>query len=254
MLAQQLFVSAAVLGLVVTALWVVSLWLRDVSIVDVFWGPLFLMVTVVGWLLGPQHVRALILLGIVGAWSLRLAGHLGWRAVGKGEDRRYQAMRRSVGRTFALRSLLTVFWLQACLALLIALPLHSAMLSRSSLTTLDALGFLLAAFGLAYESIADLQLARFKADPNNHKAVMQRGLWRHSRHPNYFGDFCFWWGIGLVGLAAGPWWVVAGPVVMTVLLLRVSGVTLLERTIVARRPEYREYLARTNAFFPGPQR
>jgi steroid 5-alpha reductase family enzyme len=155
-------------------------------------------------------------------------------------------------RTWLMLSLLTVWALrQAVMAWVISLPVHAAVLSHRSLGFLDALGAALWLVGFAFEAGGDWQLARFKADPSNHGKVMDRGFWRFTRHPNYFGDFCVWWGFYLIAAGGGAWWSFIGPVVMSVLLMRVSGVTLLEKDIAQRRPEYADYVRRTNAFFPG---
>ena len=125
------------------------------------------------------------------------------------------------------------------------------MTGTQPLHVLDYLGIALALAGLAFETIADWQLAAFKRDPANNSSVMDRGLWRFSRHPNYFGEFCVWWGLYVIALSAGAWWSIVSPLLMTLLLLRVSGVVLLEKSIGERRPAYQVYRARTNAFFPG---
>jgi steroid 5-alpha reductase family enzyme len=155
---------------------------------------------------------------------------------------------------FAWKSLYLVFGLQALLAWLISAPLAAAIGSSHAIGALDVIGAALVAFGIGFEALADAQLARFKAQPASAGRVMDRGLWRFSRHPNYFGECCVWWGLYAIAFAAGGWWTVFSPVVMTVLLLKVSGVTLLEKDIGERRPAYRDYAARTNAFFPGPRR
>ena len=154
---------------------------------------------------------------------------------------------------FALKSLWLVFWLQAVLAWVISLPLQAAgsLGGGRGYSALDAIGGAIWLVGFGFEAIGDLQLDRFKADPASRGQVMDRGLWRYTRHPNYFGDFTLWWGFYVIALAARGWWSIVGPLVMTVLLLRVSGVTLLERDIGDRRPEYKEYVRRTHAFFPG---
>jgi steroid 5-alpha reductase family enzyme len=148
-----------------------------------------------------------------------------------------------------------VFGMQALLAWVISLPLLGGIAGEPHpLGVLDALGVALWLVGWTFESVGDWQLARFKRDPANAGRVMDRGLWRFTRHPNYFGDFCVWWGFYAIALAAGAWWSIVGPMIMSVLLWRVSGVALLERHIGKRRPEYAEYVRRTNAFFPGPQK
>ena len=194
------------------------------------------------------------MLGLVATWGLRLAAYLAWRSRGQPEDRRYQAIRRRNEPHFTLKSLWLIFGFQALLAWVISLPLAGAIAGVAPLGWLDALGVALWAVGLGFEAVGDWQLARFKADPASAGRVMDRGLWRYTRHPNYFGDFCVWWGLYLVALAAGAWWTIVGPLIMSFLLLRFSGVRLLERDIGERRPAYAEYARRTNAFFPGPRR
>jgi steroid 5-alpha reductase family enzyme len=249
--------AAWALGAMV-ALWAVSLRLRDASIVDVWWGPGFAAIAALGFALtGGGHPRRALLLALACVWGLRLGGYLLWRNAGKGEDRRYRAMRRHWGARFPWVSLGTVFLLQGALMWVVSLPLQLGMARPGppGLGLLDALGVTLFAVGLAFETVGDLQLARFKADPANAGRVMDRGLWRTTRHPNYFGDFLVWWGLFAVALATplGALSVV-GPAVMTFLLLRVSGVALLERSIGERRPGYAEYRRRTSAFFPRPPR
>jgi steroid 5-alpha reductase family enzyme len=195
--------------------------------------------------------RALLVLVLVSLWGLRLSIYITVRNWGHGEDRRYQAIRARNEPNFALKSLYLVFLLQALLAWIVSLPLHAAILRGGDLTVLDYVGAGLWLIGFSFEAGGDWQLARFKADPANRGAVMDRGFWRYTRHPNYFGDFCQWWGFYVIALAAGGWWSIIGPVLMSVLLMRVSGVTLLEKDIGERRPKYVEYVRRTNAFFPG---
>jgi steroid 5-alpha reductase family enzyme len=143
-----------------------------------------------------------------------------------------------------------VFGLQALLAWVVSLPLLVGIFDARPLGWLDYLGVVVLLFGLLWESIGDAQLARFKCVADNRGQVMDQGLWRFSRHPNYFGECCVWWGFYLIALSGGGWWAIASPVLMTVLLLKVSGVGLLEKDIGERRPAYRDYVARTNAFFP----
>jgi steroid 5-alpha reductase family enzyme len=247
---------AAALGMM-TLVWVASLVRRNASIVDVFWGLGFL---VTGWIYalaaGPRTPRGWLVVSLASLWALRLSVYILWRNWGRGEDYRYREMRERHRRNFASWSLVFVFWLQALLLWAISTPLHQAQhRDPAALGVLDALGLVLFAVGFAFEAGGDWQLARFKADPANRGRVMDRGLWRYTRHPNYFGDATVWWGLFCFAAAtAGGWWTVYSPVLMTVLLLRVSGVSLLEKKLQETRPAYRDYARRTNAFFPWPPR
>jgi len=235
--------------------WVVSVARRNVTIVDTLWSLLFVLAAAMyAWAAAPPTRRAWLVLAMVGAWGLRLAVYLAWRNWGHEEDHRYRAIRLRNEPNFALKSLWLIFGFQALLAWLISLPLAGAISGDAPLGPLDVLGVALWAVGLFFEAVGDWQLARFKADPHNAGRVMDRGLWRYTRHPNYFGDFCVWWGLYVVAASAGAWWSIVGPLVMSFLLLRFSGVTLLESDIGARRPAYAEYVRRTNTFFPGPPR
>jgi len=240
------------------ALWVASLLLRDASIVDVAWGPGFAAIAAIAFARssGPG-ARGSLLLAMAALWGLRLGIHLAWRNIGSGEDPRYAAMRRRHGARFARVSLVTVFALQAALMWTISLPLQVAMLrpGAAPLGALDALGVALFAIGLSFEAIGDWQLARFRARPESRGRVLDRGLWRYTRHPNYFGDSLAWWGMFAVAASTplGPWTALS-PALMTFLLLRVSGVPLLERSLARKRPGYGDYVARTSAFLPLPPR
>jgi steroid 5-alpha reductase family enzyme len=235
--------------------WAVSVVKRNVTIVDTLWSLLFVIAAVVyaGSVATPGP-RAWLLLALVSVWGVRLAGYLAWRNRGHEEDRRYQAIRRRNEPNFALKSLWLIFGFQAVLAWVISLPLAGAIAGEAPLGAFDALGVVLWGVGVFFEAAGDWQLARFKRDPANAGRVMDRGLWRYTRHPNYFGDFCVWWGFYLIALSAGAWWTIIGPLIMSFLLLRFSGVRLLERDIGERRPAYAEYVRRTNAFFPGPRK
>jgi steroid 5-alpha reductase family enzyme len=232
--------------------WVVSVQQKNVTIVDSLWSLLFVLgAFAYARVIGVPGARVTLLLALVTIWGLRLAGYLSWRNLGHEEDRRYAAIRRRNEPNFALKSLYLVFGLQAVLAWLISLPLLGAIGGAGPLGVLDYLGAALWLVGMIFEAGGDLQLARFKGDPANAGKVMDRGLWRYTRHPNYLGDFCVWWGFYLIAVSAGAWWSIVGPALMSYLLLKVSGVRLLERDIGKRRPQYAEYIRRTNAFFPG---
>jgi steroid 5-alpha reductase family enzyme len=235
--------------------WVVCTLRRNAGLVDIFWS-LFLLVATLCFLRqsAVPTPRALLVLALVCIWALRLATHLAMRNWNAPEDHRYQAIRARNQPGFEWKSLYLVFGLQALLAFIVSLPLHAAMASPAPPNLLDLLGALLVVAGILIETVADRQLAAFRDDPASRGQVLDRGLWRYSRHPNYFGEFCVWWGFYLVALATGAWWALFSPLLMSVLLLRVSGVTLLEKDIGERRPAYADYVARTNAFFPGPRR
>jgi steroid 5-alpha reductase family enzyme len=257
MIAIQLL--GATLGLTLLSfmfLWLLSLWKRNASIVDVYWGPGFVLIASLSVFVGDgAPARQMLLLVLTAAWGLRLGAHLLLRNWGKPEDRRYAVMRRHYGDRFGLVSLGTVFLLQAVLMWTVALPVQWGMLAPgpSGLTLLDLAGGCVWLVGFCFETVGDWQLVRFKSDPANEGRVMDRGLWRYTRHPNYFGDAVVWWGLFLIAASTpGVLWTIIGPIVMTTLLLRVSGVSLLERTIVHRRPEYRGYIERTSAFVPWP--
>lgn len=250
---------AIVLGLL-TILWIISLPLRDASLIDPFWSLGFVLIAWRTFWSTSNHQHAsggdwLILLTTT-IWGLRLALYLFWRNHGKGEDRRYAAMRQSFGPGFWFYSYPVVFLLQGCLMWIISFPIQVGLRAESNsppgLITLVGVAIYLV--GLFFESVGDWQLARFRTEPTNGGRVMDRGLWRYTRHPNYFGDFCVWWGIYLMAVDLGAWWTIFSPILMSILLLRVSGVTLLEKEIRQRRPEYDDYVRRTSSFFPFPPR
>jgi steroid 5-alpha reductase family enzyme len=238
-----------------TLTWLLSLPLRNVAIVDSLWSlMLFLAGVVYALNSDPRAPRLSMVLWLLAIWALRLAWYITRRNHGKGEDRRYQEIRARNEPGFAVKSLYLVFWLQAGLAWVISLPLLGAFGGNTPLGWLDYAGVALWILGFAFEAGGDWQLARFKKLPANEGKVMDQGFWRYTRHPNYFGEFCIWWGFYCFALAAGAWWSVVGPLLISFLLLRVSGVTLLEKDIGKRRPQYADYVLKTNAFFPGPPR
>jgi steroid 5-alpha reductase family enzyme len=244
----------ATLALALVA-WAVATARRNAGLVDIFWSLFFLAAAVVYAMCADAlDGRAALVLTLVALWSLRLSGYLAVRNWGAPEDHRYRAIRARNEPGFAWKSLYLVFGLQAVLAWIISAPLAAAIFSGQPAWPLDVAGAALVLFGLGFEAVADAQLARFKANPRNAGRVLERGLWRYTRHPNYFGEFCVWWGFWLVAAGAGAWWTLFSPLLMSLLLLRVSGVALLEKDIGQRRPAYANYILRTNAFFPGPRR
>lgn len=238
--------------------WIASLVRHDVSLVDRTWSLFITGAAAVYFaLLSAPGTRGAWMLALALAWSLRLSVYITARNWGEGEDRRYQEIRARNQPNFAFKSLYLVFALQAVLAWTVSAPFFAGMAGARPIGALDVIGLALAAFGIVFEAIGDWQMSRFKADPAHKGQVMDRGVWRYTRHPNYFGETCIWWGFWLVALGGaglGGAWTIVSPILMTVLLLKVSGVSLLEKDMVERRPAYRDYIARTNAFFPGPPR
>ena len=249
--------AAAAVAALMLATWAESLRRRDASVVDPVWGPAFVVVALVAALAGDEAAELRwLLLALTAAWGLRLGWHLVRRKLREPEeDRRYAAMRARHDERFAWWSLWMVFWLQGALVLIVSLPIQVAATRPAELGAAAIPGVVVFLVGLGFEALGDAQLARFKADPANRGRVMDRGLWRYTRHPNYFGDFAVWWGLWLVALTAGgTWWTAIGPIVMSVLLIRISGKELLERDIGERRPGYAEYARRTSGFIPLPPR
>ena len=248
-------IAALVILGYMTLIWIVSLIRKDASVVDIFWGLGFVVVAACYFALTDGFMlRKIILMVIVAIWGLRLSGYILWRNWGKPEDFRYQKWRAEAGPSFWWRSYFKVFLTQGALMWIISAPLLAAQFGAApaQLTWLDDLGIIVWAVGFFFEAGGDLQLARFKANPANKGKVMDRGVWRYTRHPNYFGDATQWWGYYLIALAAGGWWTIFSPILMTMLLLRVSGVALLEKTLKETKPQYKDYVERTSAFFPLP--
>lgn len=256
MLLEVLAASAGAIAVLMLTTWLVSLLLKDASIVDIVWGLGFVVVALTAALVGDGfRDRRLILLSLVAVWGLRLSGYLAWRNLGHGEDFRYVAMRKKWGDRFWWVSLFQVFALQGVLMWIVSLPIQLSASAKepASFGPLALLGITLWTIGLLFETIGDAQLASFKAKAHNKGRVMDQGLWRYTRHPNYFGDFCVWWGLFLIAAETVPGrYGIIGPIVMSILLIRVSGVALLEKTIGKRRLGYADYVERTSAFFPRP--
>jgi len=255
MMAHEIFgIGLAFVLLYVTLIWLLSLGLRDASIMDIFWGIGFVFLNAVYFALTNGALeRKILLTALVTLWGARLSAHIFFRNLKRGEDFRYQAWRKNAGKNFWWISFFQVFLLQGALIGLLSTPLLAAHLSATpaQLTLMDALGFGTWLFGFAFESIADWQLMRFKTNPANRGKVLNAGLWSLSRHPNYFGEAVLWWGFFLIALATpNGWLTIYAPALMTFLLMRVSGVTLLEKTLTQTKAGYAEYIARTPAFLP----
>ena len=245
--------ALAILGMM-TLLWLISLILKDSSIVDIFWGAGFVVSSWVYFALTPDGFpgRKWLISILVTIWGLRLSLYILSRNWGKGEDFRYRKWREEAGGSWWWRSYLKVFLLQGLLMWIISAQLLAAQRSATPdrLTVLDWAAVALWGIGFFFEAVGDLQMARFKANPANKGKVLNTGVWRYTRHPNYFGDATQWWAYYLVAAAAGGFWTIFSPVFMTVLLLRVSGVTLLEKTLTVTKPQYQEYIETTSAFVP----
>jgi steroid 5-alpha reductase family enzyme len=227
-------------------------------VIDRVWPLLIAGPTLVyAWQLAPTGLRGAAMAALSTLWAVRLSVFITLRNRGKPEDRRYREIRARNEPNFGRKSLYLVFGLQALLGWIVSAPALVGIAARQPPGWLDFAGFALAAFGIVFEAVSDAQMARFQADPAHRGQVMDRGLWRFTRHPNYFGEACVWWGLAamaLSGAGLGAAWVLVSPLLMTILLLKVSGVALLEKDIGERRPAYRDYAARTNAFLPGPPR
>ncbi|MCE9599367.1 MAG: DUF1295 domain-containing protein [Spirochaetia bacterium] len=243
--------------LCMTVLWLISIRIKDASIVDAFWGPGF---AIVAWIYfaftNDVSMRKLAVCTLTTLWALRLGIHIFIRNHGKGEDPRYQVWRAEAGKSYWWYSFFKVFLLQGIILIIVSAPLLGAQISPMTFPTpLDGIGILLFMIGLFFETVGDWQLKTFKTHHENKGKVMQTGLWKYTRHPNYFGDALVWWGFFCMAAAAGAWWTIYAPVVMTFFLMKVSGVALLEKAMSVR-PGYKEYIARTSAFFPwfpGPR-
>jgi steroid 5-alpha reductase family enzyme len=248
-----LTLGALIIGLMIL-LWLLSLALKNSSIVDIFWGTGFVVAVWASFALTPDGflARKLLIAALVTIWGLRLSIYLFIRNGLTHEDFRYATWRKETGPAWWWQSFLRVFLLQGVILWIIAAPLLAAQFSGSParLTWLDFLAIPIWAIGFYFESAGDWQLARFKANPANKGKVLNSGVWRYTRHPNYFGDAAQWWGFTLVAVAAGAWWTIFSPILMTLLLMRVSGVTLLEKTLKDARPGYQEYIETTSEFIP----
>ena len=247
---QVLLMNAGLIGVTMVALWLLSLRLKDASIVDIFWGVGFVLIAWATFAVTPVDLRSILLVAMTTIWGGRLAAYLAWRNCGKGEDSRYKAMRDYRGESFWWFSLLSVFGLQGAVMWLIALPVQVGLTSESPLGVLNYVGVLVWAVGFLFESVGDYQLARFKMNPAMKGQVMDTGLWRYTRHPNYFGNALIWWGIFLVSASLSTLWLAVSPILMTFLLVKVSCVALLERSLANRSSDYRDYVRRTSAFVP----
>ena len=237
-----------------TILWIISVFLKNVSIVDLFWGIGFIVASSCYYYYGRGNPeRKIILESLVIIWGLRLSLYLAWRNHGKGEDFRYQEFRKKYGPTrYWWISYFQVFLLQGILMWLISAPLLGAQFLPQSGNPgiLDYLAVVTWLIGFIFEAGGDLQLARFKSDIQNRGKLLTTGFWRYTRHPNYFGDSAVWWSYGIFSIAGASYLPVIGSVLMTALIIKVSGVALLEKTLKGKKPGFEEYVRHTNAFLP----
>ena len=240
--------------IMMTSLWVVSLIIKNVSIVDLYWGLGFVVADGFYFLRTDGYeLRKIILMSMVATWGIRLSVYLAWRNLGKGEDFRYRQFRKTYGENrYWWISFFQTFLLQGILMWLISAPLLGAQYygPDHTLGILDYSAILIWIIGFCFEAGGDLQLSLFKADPANKGKVMDKGFWRYTRHPNYFGDSAVWWGYGLICLASGSLLPVMGSLLMTALIIKVSGIALLEKSLKGQKPGYKEYAEKTSVFFP----
>jgi steroid 5-alpha reductase family enzyme len=261
-LSSLLLINALMILTLTTLLWLASLRLKDVSIVDLFWGFGFVVIACVSlWKAELSTDRGWCLAVLCSIWGLRLTLHLWARNHGRPEDYRYAEMREKRGSGFWLSSLWIIFWLQGAVMWVVSLPLQVGNVSTDEMSWLNHFGLVIWLIGFLFEAIGDFQLARFKRQAQKASSdaavgrgggVMDQGLWRYTRHPNYFGNALIWWGLTLVALQVDSIWLLISPILMTFLLLKVSGVAMLERSLAKRSSEYRDYMMRTSAFIPLP--
>ncbi|NVO11768.1 MAG: DUF1295 domain-containing protein [Bacteroidales bacterium] len=251
----QIYLQAfLVIMIMMTTLWVISIFLKNASIVDLFWGFGFVVTTIFYFFKTDGfETRKILLLILVAIWGLRLSIYLAWRNIGKGEDFRYAQFRKNYGEhRYWWISFFQTFLLQGVLMWLISAPLLGAQYysTNKGLGILDFIGITIWLIGISFETGGDFQLAKFKVNPENKGKVLNTGFWRYTRHPNYFGDSAVWWGYGLICLAAGSYLPVLGSILMTALIIKVSGVILLEKSLKETKPQYKEYIEKTSAFIP----
>ena len=248
------FQASSIILILVTLLWIWSVFIKNVSIVDIFWGVGFVVVnTFYVFMSGELNARKIVILTLVCIWGFRLAIYLAIRNIGKGEDFRYQEFRQNYGpKRYWWFSYFQTFLLQGILIMIISLPLLGINYNNSNgnLQILDYLGIIIWLIGFTFETVGDFQLSNFKRDSKNKGKILHTGLWKYTRHPNYFGDSAVWWAYGIFSIAAGSYWQVIGAVIMTLLILKISGVSLLEKTLKETKPQYKEYIQKTSSFIP----
>jgi steroid 5-alpha reductase family enzyme len=247
-----LFYSAICVFLYMLLIFMLAWIKKDNSIVDIAWGIGFILVAILTFFMETDFVtRHVLVTALIFIWGIRLATHIAIRNRGRGEDFRYAQWRKDWGKWFLIRSFFQIYMLQGFLLLIIAYPL---MLINHSIETgivfLDILGIIIWLIGFVFEAVGDYQLAKFKRKTENKGKIMTQGLWRYTRHPNYFGETAMWWGIFLIALSVrNGWTAIVSPLLITFLLLRVSGITMLEKKYFGNK-DFEEYAKRASAFFP----
>ena len=252
----QIFLQGGLAILVyVSLIWIISLLKKDAGIMDIFWGLGFI---VTGYFyLSADYSHALqprLLYSLVLLWGLRLTLHIGVRNLGEAEDARYANWRQQFGAKWWWLSYFRVFILQGMVMWIVSIPLLFGLLDKAPLTVLDGVGVLFFAVGFLVEAIGDWQLRSFKKDPSNKGKVLNTGLWGLTRHPNYFGEALLWWGFTLIAIELSTFWILISPIIMTWLLIKVSGVAMLDDLLKKTKPDYAEYIENTNAFLPGKRK
>jgi len=251
---QIYFQALLVIILLMTTLWIISVVIKNVSIVDLFWGFGFVVAAAFYFIKTDGfEPRKILILSLASIWGLRLSIYLAWRNIGKGEDFRYKEFRRKYGEDrYWWISFFQTFLLQGVLMWLISAPLLGAQFysNNASLGFFDFAGLLFWFIGFSFEAGGDYQLAVFKANPSNKGKVLNSGFWRYTRHPNYFGDSAVWWGFGLICISGGSYVPVLGSILMTALIIKISGVALLEKSLKEQKPQYKEYIEKTSSFIP----
>lgn len=251
-LVETILYSAGAVFVYLAVIFIGAFFKKDNSIVDIAWGPGFILVALLTFFMEEEFAaRHVLMTVLVLVWGTRLAFHIFIRNRGRGEDFRYAQWRRDWGKWFLLRSFFQIFMLQGLLLLVIAYPVILTNISRErGIFYLDFAGVALWIIGFFFEAVGDFQLSRFKRDPENRGRIMSSGLWKYTRHPNYFGEAVMWWGIFLIALSVKlGWTAIISPLLITFLLLRVSGVTMLEKKYIGNK-EFEEYAKKTSAFFP----
>ena len=251
-----MLIGLAAIVALFTLLWLVSLAIKNASIVDIWWG-LGFIVMAGAYALTTDGVaaRRVLVLALVSLWGVRLAWYIGSRNIGHGEDFRYAKWRKENGASWWWYSYVKVFLLQAVIGWVVGMPLYYALRAPqpTSLTAFDVVGGAIFVVGFLFEAVGDEQMRRFRANPGNKGRLMNTGLWRYTRHPNYFGEAVLWWGLGVIA-AGTPGGMVSlvGPALINFLLVRVSGVAMLEATLATTKPGYADYIATTSPFVPWP--